>query len=532
MAEKVGSAMKETGKGDSTASTAVVMLCTSISRILGFVRTAVISAFFGAGGQADVINATFAVPNNLRKLLAEGALSSAFIPVLSHAIVKEGENRERSSRLVNSLISFQLIILLPFTILAIIFAGPLVRYVITQFKDPEQIKLAVDLFRFFIVYLVLISVSSVLMALLNSHDRFFIPSLTPIFFSIAVILSIVMLHSTLGVFSMAVGVLCGGIGQILFQVPQTKKLGYRFRFNFFFRDEDFRKILSRWLPVLATSSIFTINQQIAFILASGLETGSVSSLSYALVFWQLPFGVFSASVTTVMFPKMSRQSGRGDIDGLRESLQYSLRFLFVLLIPSAIFLSFFGKEIVAMALQRGRFMAEDTVVTASVLSGYCWGLFGVGAFTFLQRFFYSIRNYKIPFIVAVITATMDVTLSLILKETWLRVRGLAIANSIAFTFGTLVLIILAGRSVGGLALGSMLKTALKVAVSMVPVIVLSLYLRDTYGSWWIEGSSIRGFAFLGLLVTGVTALVLGMYKITRIEMVDLLLSRIIPRRIR
>lgn len=161
-----------TGKRDSTFFTMVVMLCTFVSRILGFVRTAVITAVFGAGGKADVINATFAVPNNLRKLLAEGALSSAFIPVLSETIVNEDAKRSRSSLLVRTLITFQLLILIPFTILAIIFAEPLVRHVVTQFKDPAQIALSIDLFRYFIVYLLLISISSVLMGLLNSHDRF------------------------------------------------------------------------------------------------------------------------------------------------------------------------------------------------------------------------------------------------------------------------------------------------------------------------------------------------------------------------
>lgn len=518
------------GKNDSTLFTMIVMLCTFGSRILGFVRTAVISAIFGAGGLADVINATFAVPNNLRKLLAEGALSSAFIPVLSETIVGESSARERSSRLVRTLITFQLLILVPFTILSIVFAEPLVEHVITQFRDPGQIELAIALFRFFIVYLVLISVSSVLMALLNSHDRFFIPAFTPVFFSISVISSILLLHRQLGPFSMAAGVLFGGLGQILFQLPQSIRLGYRFRPLFNFRDDDFRKILTRWLPVLATSSVFTINQQVAFILASGLETGSVSALSYALVFWQLPFGIFSASVTTVLFPKMSRQAGSGDREGLRDSVQYGLRFLFVLLAPSALFLGFFGRETISVALQRGMFAADDTLMTASVLTAYCWGLFSVGAFTFLQRFFYSVRNYRLPFIVATLVAAVDIALSLVLKETRLGVGGLAVANSVSFTLGTVLMIHLAFRELEGLALKSFFRTCAKVLISLLPAAIFASAMRFFAGSWWLGGSGVANALFLAGEVLATIVLVLFMYRLTGIEMMDRITAMITGRR--
>lgn len=518
-------AEEQTKRSDSSFFTMVVMLCTLASRLLGFLRTAVITAIFGAGGKADVINATFAVPNNLRKLLAEGALSSAFIPILSKTIVEEGEDRRDSKLLVRSLITFQLIILLPLTVLAIVFAGPLVRHVITQFSDPSQIELSIRLFRFFIVYLILISVSSVFMALLNSHDRFFIPAFTPVFFSVAVISSILLFHRQLGVFSMAVGVLFGGLGQILFQIPQARALGYRYRPSFAFKEERFQAILRRWLPVLATSSLFTINQQIAFIFASGLEVGSVSALSYALVFWQLPFGIFSASVTTVLFPRMSREAGAGEREKLSDTLQYGIRFLFILLIPSALFLSLFGKETISMALQRGAFTAENSRMTAFVLQAYCWGLFSVGAFNFLQRFFYSVRDYRFPFITATVTVAIDIMLSLILKETSLRVAGLAVANSISFSIGALMLFIAASHRLGGIELLPLLKTVAKVALSLWPFLPLYLLIQYLVPDLWYSGSSAFGFLILFLLVGVIAISVLWMYRITGIEMFDALMQR-------
>ena len=517
--------MKEQNTRQSTVSTLVVASSTFVSRLLGFLRTAVITAVFGATGKADIINITFAVPNNLRKLLAEGALSSAFIPVVSEAVMEEGEDRQRSRTLVRNIITFQLIIIIPICALTLLFAHQLIAHVLTQFEDPEQIELSASLFRFFINYLLFIGISSVLIGVLNSHSRFFIPAITPILFSIAVIGSILLLHGLIGVYSMAVGVLVGGAAQVLFQLPLFRRLGYSLVPHFGFSNPDFRRVMKQWLPVLATSSVFTVNQQVAFLLASGLETGSASSLSYALVFFQLPFGIFSASITTVLFPKMSRQFGRGDTEGLRSSLQYGIRFLLVLLVPSSLVLGALGEEIIAIAIQRGMFTRENTELTAFVLSGYCYGLFSVGAFNFLQRFFYSAKNYRLPFYVAFSVAAIDIALSIILKETRLRVAGLAVANSVAFTLGLAVLLTAAFRMLGGLSFRGIGLTLLKCLAASVPAYIAIRFLRDFFGDYWAGGSSFQGLGLLLLQLAAVSGIYYLMYRILRVEIMEHLLGR-------
>jgi putative peptidoglycan lipid II flippase len=517
--------MREESKTQSTVATVIVMTSTFVSRILGFLRTAVITAVFGATGKADIINVTFAVPNNLRKLMAEGALSSAFIPVLSEAIVQEGESRERSRRVVRNLIGFQLLVIIPICIVSIIFSEELIRFVLTQFDDPEKLALSASLFRYFITYLLFISVSAVFIGLLNSHRRFFIPAITPIIFSIAVILSILLLHERMGVFSMAVGVILGGAGQVIFQYPLFRSLGYTLKPSFIFANEDFRRIMRQWLPVLATSSVFALTQQVAFILASGLETGSASSLSYALVFWQLPFGIFSASITTVLFPKMSRQAAQDDTAGLRDSVQFGIRFLLVVLVPSALVLGVLGKEIISVAIQRGMFHREDTLLTARVLRGYCYGLFGVGAFNFLQRFFYASKNYRLPFIVGAGVSALDIALSIILKETPLRVVGLSVANSISFSLGFLVLIYLAYRLLGEIDGIEMVRTAGKVLAASIPAYAVMVVSSRIAGPYWTEGSSFLGLGILLLQLAAVTGVYFGLYKLFRVEMIDYILKK-------
>lgn len=508
----------------STLSTFLVMLCTFISRFLGFLRTAVVTAVFGASGLADVINLTFAVPNNLRKLMAEGALSSAFIPVLSQTIT-ENKSNDPSRVIVRNIISFQLLILIPLSMLCIVFAEPLIKIVLAEFQEEWQISLSTGLFRWFINYLLLISISAVLMGVLNSHSYFFIPAITPILFSISVILSIIFLHSSLGAYSMAVGVLCGGVFQLIFQTPLFYKLGYDFKPNFIFSNPLFRRVLKQWGPVLATSALYTVSETIAFRFSSGLADGSTSAMTNALVFWQLPFGIFSASITTVLFPRMSKQSANNDLEGLRESIQYGLRFLFVLLIPSALFMGFFGKELISVAIQRGKFTVANTYLTARVLAAYSTGLFSVGAFTFLQRFFYSRNKFAIPFYIGLFVCILDVTLSYILKETSLAVRGLAYANSISFSIGLFLMLFFVRKDLIHIQGKKILTTFLKVLVSIVPPILFLIgYIKIT-GEWWKMGSSIKN---LILLLTGALIfcmLTLLMYKLTRIEILSILISK-------
>ncbi len=509
----------------TSLSTVIVMICTLLSRILGFVRIAVITAFFGASGNADVINLTFAIPNNLRKLLAEGALSSAFIPVLSHSMVKNGRKSVKTRSLVRSLLTFQLIILIPLSILSMIFAEPLITKVFTRFTDPEQIRLSISLFRYFINYLVFISISAVMMAVINSSNHFLIPAITPLLFSVSVIFSILFLYGSMGIYSMAFGVITGGILQVMFQYPMFRKLGFDFVPSFSFKSPYFIKIIRNWIPVLATSAVFTINQQVAFLFASGLEAGSTSALSNALVFWQLPFGIFSASITTVLFPRMSRQAARKDTDGIRESISTGLRMLFALLIPSAIVLGMFGKIIISSALQRGLFTADNTLMTSNVLKGYVFGLFSVGAFNFIQRYFYAVKDFRTPFIVSSVVCIMDIILSLILKDTSLRITGLAVANSISFSVGFLLLYIIARHRLGFLFTRKLFETALKVFISVIPSVLISLLLLNIQGEKWKNGANLSNIADIIYIFILWIIPTLFMYRLLNVEALSFLLKR-------
>ena len=502
-------------------SAALVMASTTVSRLLGFVRIAVIGAIFGASGEADVLHVVFNIPNNLRKLLAEGALSSAFLPVLARSH-HDDPSGTQSRQLVRQLFGFQLVLLVPLLIGATVFAEPIVHRILA-FPEPERQILAVQLFRWLIHYVLLISLAAVLVGTLNSHHRFFVPAVAPLLFSVSVIGSVVLLHRELGVFSMVVGVLAGGAAQLVIQIPPVLRRGYSLIPVFRFHDPVFLTVLRQWFPVLATASIFAIDQQIALFFASGLSDGSGSALANALVFWQLPFGIFSASITTVLFPLMSQQWGQNDLTGLRASLLGGLRSLALLLIPSAGALIVLGAPMIAIALQRGAFSAENTALTARVLMGYSVGLFSVGAFTFVQRFFYALGDYRTPIIASAATVMIDVLLSLYLKETVLGVVGLSIANSTAFSVGLIILLLSARQKLPAtgprIVTPAILRALIATAAAAATVILIRSVFSSPLGNepWWVEGSTFRALG--RLLGEGISALVvlLGVYTVLGIS---------------
>ncbi len=520
------SSVEKESNRKSAVSTAVVMGCTLFSRILGFVRTAAIGALFGAGGIADVLNLVFNIPNNLRKLLAEGALSSAFIPELSKQLTTDPSGKS-AGKLARLILGLQAIVILPFLALCLIFPAQLLG-LFENFASPEKQALSIVFFRWMMPYLFLVSVSAVMMAVHNTHDKFFIPAITPIVFSISVIASLFTGHALhKEVTAIGIGVLAGGLAQILVQYPSYRKLGYRLLPEINFKDEAFKRVMKKWAPMLITSSLFAVNNQIAMLLASFLPDKSASSVAYALVFYQLPFGIFSASITTVLYPRMSRQAAVNNNEGLLESLAFGYRNLWALLLPSAMGLILMGEPIIAMAFQRRAFSLEDTRLTASVLTAYAAGMPMVGLFNITQRAFYATGNVRRPFFCALFTVVLDIALSLVFVfTTGLGPSSLAWANSISFTAGALLQFLLLKKSMGfghgRSVIISFTKSLLGTSAGVAVIITLYSILGR---HWWEQGSTAVGFLLVAGIVILVAAVILALYKWMKVEVVSIILKR-------
>ncbi len=498
-----------------------LMLCTLISRLFGFVRLGIISALMGTSTEADIVNAVFSIPNNLRKLLAEGALSSAFIPQFNQ-LLSEEDGFKKSRLLAANLQGFQLVVLLPLILLAVFFPEVVLKP-FYRFNNSEDALLGANLFRLLFPYILIVSLSAIVKAVLESHNKFIIPGLAPLFFSIAVITALLLLYPVFGVYSLAIGVLTGGITQYLFQFFPYLRLGYMSGLRFNFKDPAFLVVFRTWLPILMTSSIFTVNQQIAIFLTSTIsQIGAPSAVSYAIVFWQLPFGIFSSTINTLYFPKMSRSVGEKDYKKLHHYVEQALSSLWLLLMPSALLLIYLAEPIVAIAFQRGQFDLHSTILTASVLKAYCWGLFSVATFNFSQRIFYSLKDSKTPLIISLIVVCVDIVLSIFLIQTPLKVEGIAWANTISFTLGSLLLVwFYLKRTPSGLSY--FLKIFGK---SVVVFVVVFCYLKGVdfvlemqgKSDWWQSGSDWSNFLLLFVIGVGALSLIVLLYKIMKVKL--------------
>lgn len=498
----------------STLSTIIVMACTVLSRLAGWVKLALVNAYFGAGGPADVINLVFAVPNSLRKLFAEGAFSSAFIPVLSSTMAADPAE-EAARRLVRSLAAFLLLALGALSALSLAAPDALLA-LLARFRDPAKLPLARVLLRWEFSYILFVSLSALVQAVLNTHGRFTVAALSPLAFSAAVILGLVLLRGPLGPVVMGVGVFVGGMLQLAVQLPSLARLGYSLAPSVRFRDPAFRRTIALWLPFLATASMFVLTQLVAHRFASGIVDGSVTAISNAVTVMNLPIGIFTASVLTVLFPRLSAQAARDDAAGLRDTVGHGIEFLLALLLPSTAALAMYGREIIAVAFQRMKFTADDTQFTYPVLIAYAAGLAPLGLFQLLQRLFYSLKDFRTTLASAAAVAVVDVGLSLWLKGTPLATAGLAAANSIAFAVGAAWLAVAARRRLGPLGAARIARGTLKAAAASLPLAGILAAARWLWPDLWRAGGTlanagrIAGILALGALATVATFALLRM----------------------
>jgi putative peptidoglycan lipid II flippase len=420
-------------------SAGAMSLATLLSRILGLARDQVLSYYFGAGLVTDAFLAAFRIPNLLRDLFAEGALSSAFVPTFTAERVNRGD--EAASRLASRIVSALLVILGALTLVILVFAPWILRVYVAGFSD-EKLELTITMTRILSPFLLFVALAAVAMGMLNTYGRFFLPALAPAWFNVASILGVVILSPTfswMGIppgLSLAVGSIVGGLLQFLVQVPAMRREGFRFRFEWAPSDPGVRRVASLMLPATFGLAATQINILVDTVLASRYGDGPITWLSIAFRLIQLPIGLFGVAIATANLTRVSRDAARGDTAALRSNLATALRTAAFLTLPATAGLIALRVPIVRVLFEHGRFTAASTVATASAVLCYALGLYAYAVTKIQVPTFYALGDTRLPVLASATAVTVKIAanfafLALLPRLSIPPFLGLALSTSLA-----------------------------------------------------------------------------------------------------
>jgi putative peptidoglycan lipid II flippase len=448
-----------------------------ISRFLGLLRDQVFAAFFGVSWLSDAFFMAFRIPNLLRDLLAEGALSTAFVTVLSRRKHEEGD--ESTWRLVRIVMTLQCLLLGFLVILGIVFAPALVGIIAPEFaREPAKFQLTITLTRILFPFILFLGMAALSMGVLNIHGRFGLPASASSFFnlgSIVVGLGLAWLldpqFGTTAIICMAIGTVVGGVLQWLIMVPAIRALGYRYHFNLNWRDAGVKKIAKLMLPATLGVSAVQINVVVNSIFASGIP-GAVAMLSLAFRLIQLPIGLFGVTISAASLPALAVDAGNKE--AFRHRVEEALRLNAALCIPAAFGLGALAFPIIGLLFQHGRFDVTDTMRTADVLRAYSLGLVGYASIKVLSPCFYALGKPSIPVSVSVGSIAATIFLNwYFVTQAGFGAAGLALATSAVSLGSTVILLSFLTRMVGNLATRTWL-ALLKIMVASIAMAALLL----------------------------------------------------------
>ena len=440
----------------STRATGIVAIAVMCSRLLGLIREQVFAGLFGAGKNLDAFLMAFRVPNLLRDLFAEGALSTAFITTFSKKIATEGDSS--AWRLANKVATLTAIFISAVTLLGIAFAPQLIGLMTWWSWSPEKTELTILLTRIMWPFILLVSLAALVMGVLNAKHIFGAPAMASTYFNLGSIIGGVTLGWWLdphfgarSLIGLSIGTLIGGAWQLAAQFPALRRVGYGYHPDFRWRDPGVRTVLTLMGPAVIAASAVQVNVLVNSGFAARLGDGPVSWLNIAFRLMQLPLGIFGVAVGTVTLPLVSRNAAVGDIPGFRSALAHALRLVMLLTIPAAIGLMILARPIIAVIYQHGRFNAHATEQTAAALQFYAIGLAAYAAVKVIAPAFYALDRRYLPMLVSMFSIVTNFVLNwFFMFKLQLGHRGLALSTSIVALTNFLLLYIMMWRYAGSL----------------------------------------------------------------------------------
>jgi putative peptidoglycan lipid II flippase len=519
-------------------SAGLIGSATMASRVLGLVREQVMAYLFGAGNAVDAFNVAFRIPNLVRDLFAEGAMSAAFVPTFTRYLGRHG--RPAAWRLGNHVVNALVVVTGLLVVLGMVFAAPLVGVLAGDYAQvPGKFELTVQLTRIMLPFLTLVALAAAFMGMLNSLDRYFVPALAPAMFNVGSILCTIALVPVMmrlgwpAIHAMAIGVLVGGLCQLLLQWPLLLREGFAYRPALDPSEPGLRQVLFLMGPGTLGLAATQVNVFVNTWLATGEGTGAVSWLSYAFRLMYLPLGVFGVSIATAALPAISRRVADQDVDGLRQTVTSGLGMMLALNVPATLGLIVLSQPIVALLFERGAFTAADTEATAGALVYYAIGLTGYAVVKIVSPTFYALHESRVPVAVSVLSVLTNAALNIAFVR-WFGYRGLALGTSLTALMNAGLLLFLLHRRIDGLGIGRLAGVFARVLVASAGMAA---------AAWFLHAEALRflpgsGLVFsslrVGAAIAGALVVLAGLSWLLRIEeftgVADALAARLTGRR--
>ena len=513
------------GRSSVARNASIVSLAVMASRVLGLVRDQVFAIFFGAGLYYDAFLTAFRIPNLLRDLFAEGALSAAFVTTFTQVLETKGE--KEAIQLSNRVATLIILVITAISIIGWWYAPTIVQVLAPGFYDvPGKAELTIKLTRIMIPFLLLVALAAQAMGILNARGRFGIPALASAFFNIGSILGGLLLGFMIGtalglsaIEGMAYGTLIGGFLQFAVQWPSLVRTGFSYRPMISINDPGIRQIFSLMGPAIIGTAAVQVNVFVNTNFASSIidpatgavANGPVSWLSYAFRFMQFPIGVFGVAIATAALPPLSRSSAQTDYVEFRRTLAHSLALVFLLCVPSAVGLAVLSRPIIALIFEHGRFSAFDTVQTGNALAAYSIGLAGYAAVKVLSPAFYALGDARTPMLISLGSIAVNYLMNSLLVGRFGHV-GLAFSTSTVALVNVFLLAIFMRRRVGpleGTRLGS---TLARICFAAIPMAAVAWLVSESCGSLPLAGIALK----LVRVTAAITAAAIAFYATCRL----------------
>lgn len=503
-------------------SSGIIGGATVSSRILGFFRDILFAKLFGTNIFAQGFVVAFRLPNMLRDMVGEGATNAAIVPVLSEYrhVRSEKEYWEAAGVILN----LMLIVLVVLSAAGVIFAPILVRIIAPGFlRDPEKFQTAVFLTRMIFPYILFLGITAYSKGVLNSLHYFMSPAFAPVVLNVTMILALVLLCPVIGIKGLVIGVLLGGVFEVLLQVIPLKKRGFKFTENFRLVHPVARRIGRLLLPRMAGTAVYQVSVLIDTVLASFswiVGAGGVAALYYANRLVHLPLAVFGISIATAALPRMSKEAALNNMGKLKKTIAFSLKVVFTVMVPAAVGLMILAEPIIKTLFQRGEFTAYSTGITSNALFFYSFGLLAYAGIKILVNAYYSMGDTRTPVKTAACSLVINIVLNVILMYP-LKLGGLALATSVSATVNFLILYALLVVKIGDIGtariVSSFIKTCAAAFIMGIGTFLMArVFLAGTEYSSYIMLMRLAAVVSVSGVIYLVTAYLIGLEGVKKL----------------